>query len=74
MFRLLLGACRYHNWLGFAAVIFYVRDDCLHELLSQQIIRKGIEERILIIVRWDGVPPFPLRDEQIYDQASAFVP
>ena len=71
---MLLGACRYHNWLGFAVTIVYVRDDYLHDMLSQEIIRKGIEERVIIIVRWDGVPPFPLREEQIYDQASALVP
>jgi hypothetical protein len=58
---------RYHNWLGFAAVIVYVRDDYLHDMVKHEMIRKGINERILIIVRWDGIPPFPSA-EQIYDQ------
>jgi hypothetical protein len=36
-------------------------------MLQQEIIRKAIKERILIIVRWDDIPPFPFT-EQIYDQ------
>lgn len=62
------GACRYHHWLGFAAVIVYLRDDLLQNMLQQDAIRKAIKERILYIVRWDDIQPFPFDETQFFDQ------
>ena len=59
---------RYHRFLGFAAMILYLRDNYLPRFLREPLIQKGLQERLLYIVRWDDIPPFPTDNLQVYDQ------
>jgi hypothetical protein len=65
-----LLCARYHHWLGFAGSVLYVRDDLLADLVQQVHIQAAVHEKILYLVRWDDVPPFPNDVEQIYDQVE----
>lgn len=59
---------RYHQKLGFAASVVYMRDNILAAFVKEEVAQKAIRERALLVVRWDDVSPFPDDTLQVYDQ------
>jgi hypothetical protein len=59
---------RYHQKLGFAGSVVYMRDNVLAAFVKEEAAQAAIRERALFVVRWDDVSPFPDDHLQVYDQ------
>jgi len=56
--------------LGFAAVVLYLRDNYLARFLRDPLLQRALDERLLFVVRWDDISPYPQDPLQVYDQVS----